>query len=285
MNLNYIPLLLAVFLFFTFNLKAQEFCSENSSDHPRRVAVIGDYGHDGEDNGNAAVSKLVKSIDPNFIITLGDNIYPAAKTMKAVDNVVGRYYSKYLSQGNFYPSIGNHDVENGKLPTYLSYFKPPGNGRYYDFVCGPVHFFSLNSDSLEQDGTSSHSQQAKWLKKKLEASTAKFKVVYFHHPPYSSGYHGPSEHMQWPFKKWGVDVVMSGHEHNYERINRDGVSYVVNGLGGTPYIRGFKKEARGSVVRYNDQFGALFLTIGQESLKFKFVTIDGRTVDAFEVKS
>jgi hypothetical protein len=82
-----------------------------------------------------------------------------------------------------------------------------------------------------------------------------------------------------------VDVVLSGHEHNYERIEKEGVSYVVNGLGGNHYIRDFKNIDPESVIRYRAQFGALFLTIKKEILSFKFITIDGKIVDAFDIKA
>ncbi|HBN22950.1 MAG TPA: alkaline phosphatase [Holosporales bacterium] len=283
-----------LFSFVSSEGKTQESCLANFDDRENRIAIIGDYGHDGQGNGSARVAKLVQKHKPSSIITLGDNIYPDFDKKADLDKLMAKPYLKYLgahtgaqsgkkANRRFYPTIGNHDVKDGRVSTYLSYFQPPGNGRYYDFVCGPVHFFSLNS-ALETDGNTEDSEQAQWLKEKLEASTAQFKVVYFHHPPYSSGSHGPSKHMRWPFKEWDVDVVLSGHEHNYERIERDGIRYVVNGLGGNPYIRGFKDVDPESVIRYSAQFGALFLTIKKESLSFKFITIDGKTIDAFDVK-
>jgi hypothetical protein len=123
-------------------------------------------------------------------------------------------------------------------PNVLTYFDLPGAGfsnssgneRYYDFVEGPIHFFALNSNKEESDGTSSRSRQAIWLKAGLAASTSTWNVVYEHHPPYSSDLvHGSTPSMQWPFASWGADAVLSGHAHAYERIERDGVVYFVNG--------------------------------------------------------
>ena len=120
---------------------------------------------------------------------------------------------------------------------YLSYFTLPGNERYYDFKRGPVHFFALNSYK-DADGVSATSKQAMWLKDKLAASTYPWKIVFFHHPPYSSGEHGSNNYMRWPFEAWGADAVLSGHDHDYERImrdvNNDGtkIPYFVSGLGG-----------------------------------------------------
>ena len=65
-------------------------------------------------------------------------------------------------------------------------------------------------------------------------STSAWQVVYFHLPPYSSGYQGSVDWMRWPFAAWGADVVLSGHDHLYERLEVDGIPYVINGLGGGP---------------------------------------------------
>src|SRR6185503_14372551 len=99
----------------------------------------------------------------------------------------------------------------------------PGNERYYDFVQGSIHFFALDSDEREPDGTSASSKQGQWLKNALANSTSPFNIVYFHHAPYSSGSEGSSTHMQWPFKDWGADLVLVGHSHNYERLSIGGM--------------------------------------------------------------
>jgi len=171
------------------------------------------------------------------------------------------------SINRFFPALGDHDYSDGgmtnNLPTtYTDYFKLPGDGytsssnneRYYDFVSGPVHFFILNSidePGWEPDGVNSSSVQAQWLQTQLGASTSICNVVVIPSPPYSSGIiHGSALHAQWPLAQWGVDVVFSGDEHNYERILRDGIVYFVNGLGGQwPYALGTPVE--GSAFRYN----------------------------------
>jgi hypothetical protein len=142
----------------------------------------------------------------------------------------------------------------GNAEPYLQYFDlPPGQGRerYYDFVRGDVHFFALDSDHREPDGVTVDSKQAQWLKRELRKSTAKWQIVYFHHAPYSSGKHFPgSEQLRWPFKEWGADIVLAAHDHIYERVERDGVVYLVNGLGGGEDIYALHTSAvKGSVHR------------------------------------
>ena len=87
---------------------------------------------------------------------------------------------------------------------------------------GPVHFFALDSDENEPDGVGSSSVQAAWLKRGLAGSTSNWNIVYFHHAPYSSGMHGSTTWMQWPFAAWGAQAVLTGHDHTYERLLVDG---------------------------------------------------------------
>jgi tartrate-resistant acid phosphatase type 5 len=87
--------------------------------------------------------------------------------------------------------------------------------------------------------------QATWLRDRLSASTATWKIVYMHHPSFSSGQHGSSRALQWPYKEWGATAVLAGHDHTYERTLRDGLPYFVNGLGGrSKYV--FKETVAGS---------------------------------------
>lgn len=160
-----------------------------------RFAVIGDYGLDGA--GLQQVADLIKSWNPDFIITTGDNNYPSGSAA-TIDNNIGKYFHDYIapykgqfgggsSQNRFFPTLGNHDWLAPGAQPYLDYFSLPGNGRYYSFTWGPVEFFSLDSDEHEPDKVGRSSTQAAWLKAGLAASSAPWRIVYFHHPPYSSG--------------------------------------------------------------------------------------------------
>lgn len=117
-------------------------------------AVIGDYGANSA--AEAKVASVLKSKNPQFILTLGDNNYTHG-CWKTIDKNVGKYYHEYIGnyQGKygkgsdvnrFFPTLGNHDwlarktcLYQGTLP-YFSYFTLPGNQSYYDFVRGPIHF-------------------------------------------------------------------------------------------------------------------------------------------------
>ncbi len=168
---------------------------------------------------------------------------------------------------------------------YLDYFTlpdGPGQERYYDVRLGPVDLFVLDSDPREPDGVSATSTQARWLQGALAASDAPWKLVVFHHPPYSSGLHGSSTFMRWPFKEWGADAVLSGHDHDYERLTVDGLPYFVNGLGGDSRYW-FLIPWPGSQVRYNNDAGAMLLEATPDQLTFQFITRRGELIDSYTI--
>jgi tartrate-resistant acid phosphatase type 5 len=274
-----------------------------------RFAAFGDYGH--ASSAELAVSVMVRSWSPDFIITTGDNSYGGG----SIDLNIGQYYHGFIGEytgsygdgaltNRFFPSLGNHDYsDGGGLNAYLSYFTLPGatitstgssgTERYYDFRIGPVHFFAINSNGSEPDGNSALSLQANWLRKRLALSAAPWRIVYFHHAPYSScTVHGSQPVMQWPFEQWGASAVLTGHDHTYERIMRDdnadqdSMPYFVTGIGGyTTY--GFPSEGfvPGSAVRYSDNFGSMMIDADDTTLVFRFYSIasGGTLVDSLRL--
>jgi len=255
-------------------------CSLVRIGHGQRFAAIGDYGFAG--TAEQQVSQLVKTWDPEFIITLGDNNYDAGDST-TIDQNIGQYYHTYIykykgrygpsaSTNRFFPSLGNHDYYTRNGEAYRDYFTLPGNGRYYDFVRGDVHLFALNSDPAEPDGIGPNSVQAHWLQAKLAASTARWKVVYMHHAPYSSGVHGNTPELQWPFREWGASVVLAGHDHHYERLLVDELPYFVNGLGGRSVYPVRQPLRPQSQSAFNGDYGAMLLNATPDSLSLKFFT-------------
>jgi tartrate-resistant acid phosphatase type 5 len=259
---------------------------------PIRFAVIGDYGGNGGPERD--VAELVKSWQPDFIITTGDNNYPSGSA-DTIDLTIGQFYHSFISPYNgkfgegadinrFFPTLGNHDWQTDQAAPYLKYFTLPGNERYYDFVWGPVHFFALDADSREPDGVSSNSIQANWLKDALAASDSPWNIVYFHQPPYSSGLHGSTDWMRWPFQAWGASAVLSGHDHTYERILHDGFPYFVNGLGGGS-IYYFNTPIDGSQVRYADDYGAMLVSADKNQITFQFINRKGEVIDTYSLET
>jgi tartrate-resistant acid phosphatase type 5 len=256
-----------------------------------RFAAIGDYGLAGENE--LAVANLVKSWNPDFIITLGDNNYEVGSG-STIDANIGQYYHQFIFpyhgsygdgsfENKFFPALGNHDLATNFAQPYFDYFELPGNERYYDFIQGNVHCFVINSDSSESDGIDENSIQANWLKNTMQSSSPQmWKVIYFHHPPYSSGPRGSIIYMQWPFREWGAHIVLSGHEHNYERLFVDSITYFINGLGGKS-IYTFLEPIPESIIRYCDNYGAMLIESFQTELICKFINVDGVLIDSISI--
>jgi len=231
-----------------------------------RIAAIADYGDGGPNTPR--VADLVRSWGPDVIITAGDNCYDPGDHLSNVDP----YYGDYVAAALLFPAIGNHDRDDcGGYDAYFAYFGVPG--RYYALDLGPVHVFVLNSEPDEPDGVTSDSPQAQWLQAALAASTAPWKIVSFHRPPYSSGVvYGSHGYMQWPFKEWGATHVLSGHEHLFEALEVDGFPYFVNGLGGAS-IYDFGPPIAGSLFQYNADHGAMLIEADASLITFTFYSV------------
>ncbi len=253
-----------------------------------RVAVIGDSGEG--NRADADVAALVHGWAPDIVITVGDNNYPSGAA-DTIDDRIGQYYHDYIypyqgsfgagaAENRFFPTLGNHDWYTRSAAPYFNYFSLPGNERYYDFTWGPVHFFALDSDSNEPDGVGKSSRQAAWFQQAIAASTSRWNVVYFHHAPYSSGMHGPTKWMQWPFAAWKADAVLAGHDHTYERLLVDGIPYFVNGLGGGS-IYNFPNVLPESQVRYDADYGAMLITATTAEMNFTFYNRKGEQIDTY----
>ena len=260
---------------------------------PRPVvfAAIGDYGAAADETGELA--DMMKSWHPDFIITVGDNNYPIGAAAH-MDAAIGQFFHQYIYpyQGKygegadinrFFPSLGNHDVKTDDGEPYFDYFTLPGNERYYDFVWGPVHLYAINNVSTEPDGFRASSIQAAWLEERLAASTSTWNIVYGHYSPYSSGLHGSTKWARWPFSEWGVDAVLTAHDHTYERLMVDGVTYFVNGVGGSS-LYNFEDILKESLAQYNDDYGAMRMEATDEYLLFQFFNRDKELVDQVELR-
>jgi len=280
-------------------------------------AAIGDFGDGSLDE--EAVASVVNSFNPEFIVTGGDNSYGS----NDIDDNVGQFYSNFIgnytgsygsgsSENRFFPALGNHDyTDGGGFPAYENYFTLPGAGipssntsgseRYYDIVRGPVHVFVIDSNPAGTgvapgDGRSATSAQGAWLQEQLGLSTAPWKIVVMHHPPYSSSTtHGSEVAMQWPYEQWGADAVFAGHDHVYERIIRDDDSdgvdfaYITTGAGGRS-LYGFPTSGfvSGSQVRcgsggsggdvqnpVSNCYGATIIDATSTSLTIEYWSVQG----------
>jgi tartrate-resistant acid phosphatase type 5 len=253
-------------------------------------AVIGDYGLAGD--GERAVADMVKSWDPEFIVTTGDNNY-GPEDLAGYKHHIGQYYCDYIYNfdvpfdyrcfgrasaeklNRFFPSPGNHDDdENNFMAAYLDYFTLPGEETFYSFNWGDVAFYSINS--LEWADLE---EQKAWLAEEIAKSDKTFQIVYFHHAPYTTGDHTNSTRMQWDFYEWGVDVVLSGHDHIYARLShseQEGLHYIVNGVGGRKLYTCRDYEGEDVTVHtcYDDNYGAMRCVADSTRMVMEFYSID-----------
>ena len=252
------------------------------------ITAAGDIAHEGEpDTPQEQTARLVLSIDPTAALTLGDNQYPdggLADFMASYDPTWGRF--KNITR----PVPGNHDYHTEGADGYFDYFgrrAHRGNGGYYSFDLGAWHLVAVNS------GPGSISEgQLDWIRRDLRHSHATCELAYWHHPRWSSGTtHGSAEGMadlwQVLFKQ-GVDVVLNGHEHNYERFAllspsgqrapHTGIREFVVGTGGAGSYP-FGDPIPGSQKRITDVFGVLRMTLHDDGYDWAFVTTNGGAQD------
>ncbi len=231
--------------------------------------VIGDYGTGGPVQFKVAASMVAavrerqETDNPvRFVLTTGDNIYASRfwfgfRTSSGSrdadwENKFFRPYRELLRSIPFYPTLGNHDGDASEarddLAAYLDnfFFPAPEPSRYYRFSFGDLaEFFALDSTSITTvRGPSIFAPgggQVRWLERELAASTAPWKIPYFHEPPFTAGpEHAPAlpklQAFVDRFARAGVKMVLNGHEHNFQwseaDVSTQGVRYVVSGAGG-----------------------------------------------------
>lgn len=246
-----------------------------------RVAVIGDFGE-----GTPAQRRIARQLAawaPDRVATVGDNVYPVGRERDWAEHFDAIYDPVALPRSSWRPALGNHDYYDGDLLPYFDRFPQLAGAAYYDWSSGPVQFLVLDTEQRLDPG----SAQYRWLEAKLAASRSPLRVVQLHRPVYSS-----SENL-WAqgfraglgplLARHGVDLVLQGHEHGYERSQAiDGVTYVVTGGGGSsPTPRGGGLPAR-SVVR-GSGYNWVQLAIDGTKLVANVVDDYGRHVDGFTI--
>lgn len=167
----------------------------------------------------------------DLVVLAGDNVYNNGEIEK-ISDVFERPYAPLLKQGvKFQACLGNHDIRtaNGNLQVKYPHFNM--NGRYYTFRHGKVQFFALDTNH-----NADWKNQLAWLEQELKNSDAPWKVVFGHHPVYSSGMYGSNPTFMKTlaplFAKYGVKLYINGHEHNYERTHSiNGTTYLISGAG------------------------------------------------------
>ncbi|HEX6270924.1 MAG TPA: metallophosphoesterase [Anaerolineales bacterium] len=253
------------------------------TDDPVLVGA-GDIAHCSS-QGDEATADLLDNI-PGTVFTTGDNVYRSgtvAEFANCYDPSWGRHKERT------YPSPGNHDYGTGDGAGYYDYFGSaagdPTKG-YYSYNLGTWHIIVLNSNIPVDAG----SPQEQWLREELAAHPVACTLAYWHHPRFSSGtQHGSNRSMRplWQaLYDFGADVVLAGHEHNYERFALQdpqgaadpthGIRQFVIGSGGRSHYS-FGSPISNSEVRNDDTYGVLRLTLHPGSYSWEFIPEAGKT--------
>ncbi len=240
----------------------------------------------------ASTALLVESI-PGTVLTLGDNAYNEG-TVTQFATCYAPTWGRFKARTS--PSPGNHEYQTAAAAGYFDYFgNRAGADRrgYYSFDVGAWHLISLNSNVLATPG----SAQDLWLRADLGANIDKRCVLaYWHHPVFSSGPHGNDPTMAdiWQtLYDFGADVVLAGHDHDYERFgpqDADGRadaarglrSFVVGTGGASPYA--FETIRANSEARLAGIFGVIRLTLRSDRFQWDFIDIAGVTRDSGEAR-
>jgi 3',5'-cyclic AMP phosphodiesterase CpdA len=191
-----------------------------------RIAVAGDVGEGGDriDATGAAMAAISQEDPFDVLLLLGDCAYPAGDPAKLQDTVFDPFADVLAGGADLMAILGNHDTPNA-----VAQMEALGSpGRWWAEELGDVLLVGLDSNLVDD------AEQRAWLLETLRESTATWKIVAVHHPPYSAGYQGSNEEVREAFGPFfeqnGVQLVLSGHEHDYQRSQViNGVTYVVTG--------------------------------------------------------
>jgi 3',5'-cyclic AMP phosphodiesterase CpdA len=210
----------------------------------------------------------------DLVIMLGDNMYGRQQPQDFVTKFE-RPYAALLSAGvDFYAALGNHDNPGN---TRYDRFHMSG-ARYYSYVRKNVRFFVLDSNEMDR-------AQLAWIDSALKQSQDEWKICYFHHPIYSdAGRHGSDVQLRVALEpllvKYGVNIVLSGHDHVYERFKpQKGVTYFVSGAGGE-LAKGDVRPSTATAAYFDQDQSFLLIEVAGDELFFKAVSRTGRTVDS-----
>ena len=253
-----------------------------------------------------ATARLAARLRPTTVLTLGDTQYD--------DNAYWKYLASFAPTWGrlkpiIHPAIGNHEYATPGAAGYFRYFGSRGGAPqdgYYSFDLGTWHVVALNSECGHAGGCGPGSPEEEWLEADLAAHPAACTLAYWHEPRFSSGQHGDAQQMATIWNDLAAahaDVVLSGHNHDYERFDRlgatpqgpgglggpqsyqsptldpHGIREFVVGTGGKN-LYGFKRPPlAGEAVRNHDTYGVLVLVLHRRSYDWRFVPVGGRGGD------
>jgi predicted phosphodiesterase len=242
-----------------------------------KFAVIGDNGNGTREQSEigAQMAAHREKFPFEFVLMMGDNIYGGQRPNDFVMKFE-RPYQALLSAGvKFYAAIGNHDDPNADR-AYAA-FNMNGN-RYYTYTKKNVRFVVADTNFFDP-------AQFEWMDNTLKDAREQWKIVYFHHPLYSNGdRHGSNIELRVRIEpllvKYGVDVVLSGHDHIYERLKpQKGITYFVAGSGGMLRKGGITPSSL-TAAGFADDQAFMLMEVDGGQLHFQAISRTGKIIDS-----
>jgi len=247
-----------------------------------RFGIIGDTGTASKQQQQLADVMLTyqKAFPFEFVLMMGDNLYGSETPADYKKKFQDVYQPLLNNKVKFYATLGNHDQPNER---FYEYFNMDGK-EYYRFTKGNAAFYSLNSNYMDK-------KQLKWLEDELAKDTSDWKIAFFHHPPYSSGgKHGSDKQLREVveplFVKYGVNVVLAGHEHFYERLKpQQGIYYFISGAGGKLREGDVRENSPLTEKFFDRDMSFMIAEIVKDEMYFQVISRTGETVDSGVLKN
>lgn len=243
-----------------------------------RFAAIGDYGA-----GTKHLDKVARNLAASgarLVITAGDNVYPSGRWQDYQRNWEPAM-GKIARSRNFMPALGNHDMYKDDLRPYFGHFPHLKGLAYYTFTDRNAQFYALDGDQDIRPG----SAQYRWLEQSLRESRQPWKVVYLHYPLYGSSAKGNeiADSVQPLLEKYGVQLVVAGHEHNYLRSKPiGGVTHLLSG-GGGQRVYPFLGRKPDHLARREAAYHHLEIAVGAAQMVVRAIDEDGRRIDTVTI--
>jgi hypothetical protein len=243
-----------------------------------KFGVLGDFGTGDQSQYELAdqMAKLRQRFKYELVVLVGDNLYGSERPQDFAKKFELPYKPLLDAGVKFYASLGNHDAREQRLYKLFNM----GGRLYYTFSPKPnIRFFALES-------TYPVPEQIQWVETELKASSSDWKIVFFHHPLYSSGdRHGSDlrlrEVLEPLFVKYNVSVVLNGHDHFYERLKpQKGIVYFVVGSGGQLRTGNIDRGSGMTAKGFDTDLAFMAAEIAGDEMYFNVISRVGQTVDS-----
>ncbi len=245
---------------------------------PFRIGVMGDNRSNPEIHSNK--SKKLAKHKPHILVYTGDLCYSGTYS-EWKKEFFTEEEQNLIASAPFYNSLGNHEAQTELTKVFLQAPSSPSNNEYYySFDYGNIHFLILNTET----NVTPNSPQWEFAEEDLARTNKKWKIVAYHIPAYAAGGHGSNERMKEfttkVFEKYGVDVILNGHCHFYQRNYVNGIYHLILGGGGSPLYE--PKDApfvQKSVKDYH--YG--ILDVNDNKITFTIYDLRDKIIDQFEI--